>query len=63
MKKLNEYPVKFYKKTKWNFKKEWRWRITASNGEIIGASTEGFVNRSDCERNAKLVGTSLKSLL
>lgn len=31
---------------------EWRWRIIASNGEIIGASTEGYINQSDCLNNA-----------
>ncbi len=41
---------------KWEFYKdaagEWRWRCTASNGEIVGASTEGYHNKSDCEDNA-----------
>jgi len=32
--------------------REWRWRRTARNGEIVGASTEGYVNRNDCEANA-----------
>ncbi len=31
----------------------WRWRRTAPNGRIVGASTEGYVNKSDCEENAK----------
>lgn len=31
---------------------EWRWTRTATNGEIVGASTEGYVNKSDCEDNA-----------
>ena len=34
----------------------WRWRRTASNGRIVGASTEAYVNRSDCEANAKRNG-------
>ena len=25
----------------------WRWRRTASNGRIVGASSEGYVNKSD----------------
>lgn len=33
-------------------KGEYRWRATASNGEIVGASTEGYKNRSACEKNA-----------
>ena len=41
---------------KWEFYKdaanEWRWRRTAPNGEIVGAATEGYKNKSDCEENA-----------
>ncbi|MEE9309716.1 MAG: helix-turn-helix domain-containing protein [Cocleimonas sp.] len=35
---------------------EWRWRRTAKNGQIIGASVEGFKNRSSCIENAKQNG-------
>lgn len=35
---------------------EWRWRRTASNGNIVGASSEGYVNKSDCIANAKRNG-------
>ena len=42
---------------KWEFYEdkggEWRWRRTASNGNIVGASTEGYANKSDCEDNAR----------
>lgn len=34
----------------------WRWRRTASNGRVVGASTESYVNRSDCENNARRNG-------
>ena len=34
----------------------WRWRRTASNGRIVGASTEGYVNKSDCLTNAQRNG-------
>ena len=34
----------------------WRSRRTASNGRIVGASTESYVNRSDCEANARRNG-------
>ena len=34
----------------------WRWRRTASNGQIVGASSEGYVNKSDCIDNAKRHG-------
>ena len=35
---------------------EWRWRRTARNGNIVGASTEGYVNQNDCIDNAKRHG-------
>jgi uncharacterized protein YegP (UPF0339 family) len=45
---------------KWEFYKdtagEWRWRRTAPNGEIVGSSSEGYKNRSDCEDNARRNG-------
>jgi len=31
--------------------KQWRWRRVAANGEIVGASTEGYVNFNDCRNN------------
>ncbi len=44
----------------WEFYKdkaeEWRWRRTASNGEIVGAATEGYKNRADCMANAECNG-------
>ena len=47
-------------KLKWEFYKdknnEWRWRSIASNGKIVGASTEGFKNLLDCIANAELNG-------
>ena len=36
-------------------KREWRWRITHKNTNIVGASTEGYRRRIDCLRNLKLV--------
>ena len=35
---------------------QWRWRRTASNGDIVGASTEAYVNKSDCIDNARRNG-------
>jgi len=35
---------------------EWRWRRVATivgRTEIVGASAEGYVNKSDCKDNAK----------
>lgn len=37
---------------------QWRWRRTAPNGNIIGASTQGYVNKADCEGNARRNGWS-----
>ncbi len=34
----------------------WRWRRTARNGNIVGASTEGYANKSDCIANARRNG-------
>lgn len=30
----------------------WRWRLTAANGEIVAAATEGFANKHEVNRNA-----------
>lgn len=35
---------------------EWRWRRTARNGQIVGASTEGYSNRAACISNAQRNG-------
>jgi uncharacterized protein YegP (UPF0339 family) len=47
---------------KWEFYKDasesWRWRRTASNGNIVGASTQGYSNKSDCVDNARRNGYS-----
>jgi uncharacterized protein YegP (UPF0339 family) len=34
----------------------WRWRRTASNGRIVGASSQGYSNRTDCIDNARRNG-------
>jgi len=45
---------------KWEIYKDvaekWRWRRIAANGRIVGASTEGYVNKLDCEANARRNG-------
>jgi len=47
---------------KWEFYKDpqgmWRWRRTAPNGNIVGASTEGYANKEDCVANARRNGYS-----
>lgn len=37
-------------------KGEWRWRRTASNGNIVGASSEGYKAKADCVTNAEKYG-------
>lgn len=34
-------------------KGEYRWRRLATNGQNVGASSEGYVKKSDCVDNAK----------
>lgn len=36
-----------------NRTQDWRWRITARNGRIVAASSEGFVTRYGAKRNLK----------
>lgn len=47
-------------KDTWDFYKdkkgEWRWRRKSSNGRIVGSSSEGYVNRADCVKNAERSG-------
>ena len=49
---------------KWEFYKDttgkWRWRRIAPNGKVVGASTEGYVNKSDCESNARRNGWTIR---
>ena len=45
---------------KWEFYKDaadkWRWRRTAANGNIVGRSSQGYVNKADCLENARRNG-------
>lgn len=47
---------------RWEFYKDsagkWRWRRIAPNGEIVGASTQGYSSRQACEENARRHGWS-----
>jgi len=36
-------------------KKEYRWRLKASNGQVIGASSEGYKAKGDCEKAIDLI--------
>jgi len=42
---------------------EWRWRVTASNGEIIGASSEGYVRKIDAVKNVAALRGALQTLV
>jgi len=35
---------------------EWRWRLWAGNGRIIGSASEGYARRADMQRNAARMG-------
>jgi uncharacterized protein YegP (UPF0339 family) len=35
--------------------RQWRWRVRANNGKIIGASSESYWNRKDCEHNLEFL--------
>ena len=41
---------------------EYRWRITAANGKIIGAATEGYTNRVDCVYNMQILKNALNEI-
>lgn len=45
---MADYTLEFYKDKSGGF----RWRRTASNGEIVGASSESYASKKDCEANA-----------
>jgi len=57
---MKPYAPEYYKH--W-LTKQWRWRVTADNGKIIGASSESFKNRLDCIANAENLGRSLLGLI
>ncbi len=41
-------------------KQRFRWRVTAANNEIVGASSEGFNTRYGAAANAKLLEMALR---
>lgn len=45
----------------WRFIGRWRWRLTASNGRIVLASTEGYATKAGAKRNWNLVRSWLAS--
>lgn len=48
-------PLTIYKDSR----KQWRWRVTAENGKIIGASSESYKRRKDCKENVDLLFDAL----
>ena len=45
---------KFYR----DCRREWRWEKTASDGSVVGTSSEGFKTKADCEADARRMGKS-----
>lgn len=49
---------------KWEFYLDksgnWRWRRVATNGRIVGASSEGYQSRDDCETTPGVTATRVK---
>lgn len=54
---MKAYSIEFYKSG--ILTKKWRWRVTADNGRIIGASSQGYYNLEDCKENVKTLANSL----
>lgn len=42
--------------------KEYRWRITSRNGEIIGASSEGFSSFQNAKKNLALLVLAVQEI-
>lgn len=49
--------VKYYKSG--FIYKKWRWTVTASNGEIIGSSSQGFSSKQMAQNNYRLLGIAI----
>lgn len=42
--------------------KQFRWRLTAKNGEVIAASTEAFTTKAKAKKNFVLIGKAVFEL-
>lgn len=42
---------------------QWRWRVQAQNGNIVHASSEGFVRREDAVENLKVLTETVRRRL
>lgn len=40
---------------------EWRWRLRASNGNVVADSAEGYARREDCEHGISTVKGSAQA--
>lgn len=49
---MADYKVEYYE----DKRGEWRWRRIAKNGEIVGASSEGYTEKKDAQKNARRKG-------
>jgi len=62
---LNGNPNNYGSSDKWYFYTDksnmYRWRRVATNGEIVGASSEGYITLEDCRSNAQRNGLKRKS--
>ena len=38
---------------------KWRWKRIAPNGEVVGASTQGYANKSYCKEIARRNGCDI----
>lgn len=42
---------------------EWRWRVKAGNGEVIGAANEGYKSKQAMKKNVVLLGALFAELI
>jgi uncharacterized protein YegP (UPF0339 family) len=42
-------------------KKQYRWRLKASNGQVVASSAEGYKTKSDCESAVEMVRKAAKA--
>jgi hypothetical protein len=63
---MNQAKLEFIGKKKitiYGLRTMWRWKLTASNGKVLCASSEGFYNKKDCKDNADKTAFWLSDLL
>lgn len=53
----SQLPLEFYK----DKAGEWRWRITARNGQIVHAATEGYQSKESARMNVETLGEAVAS--